>query len=543
MQLNKLQDEQECVSSLTKEVEEARRAAGTAEQEAEQRGKDVERLREEITGLELVVADMKMLQAKGSQGQRELEMQLEGAQVCISSLTSQVDALRRGLKEAEIVADELRRKLEETQAIADAQYDSMQQLENASKEEIRVLNARLLELQEERDASHAHHKQQIAAQQEQKEALEADLLGNHTEVERLRGKITGLEQVVADMKTLQAKGSQGQRELEMQLYKLQAAQECVSSLAIEVEETLSAAGTAEQEAEQLAKDVKKLSEKTHWLEQAVGDMKRNHSAALAGKEVQIAEMHKAKANLERKRSEDQLRMIERVTKQASTRYARMIAYKISRSTAGAFERWHAYACEQVRAEGIIAAAACAQNKEIEDLKKSHATQETKHHRLQQKHDELKRNLQKTITNRDAEIGTLKHKMICTSEDTDELTALTVKGLQVELTDMEMKCEASMKEAERMKLFAFTMEDKLAEMIMEMADMKQVVLAVVHEEVSILAVVQEEVHLQQAAIFDRPSALLGRPSALLGLAILARDAQIAELKAVLAHHKSLMQDRH
>ena len=184
MQLNKLQDEQECVSSLTKEVEEARRAAGTAEQEAEQRGKDVERLREEITGLELVVADMKMLQAKGSQGQRELEMQL---------------------------------------------------------------------------------------------------------------------------------------------YKLQAAQECVSSLAIEVEETLSAAGTAEQEAEQLAKDVKKLSEKTHWLEQAVGDMKRNHSAALAGKEVQIAEMHKAKANLERKRSEDQLRMIERVTKQASTRYARMIA--------------------------------------------------------------------------------------------------------------------------------------------------------------------------------------------------------------------------
>ena len=107
MQLNKLQDEQECVSSLTKEVEEARRAAGTAEQEAEQRGKDVERLREEITGLELVVADMKMLQAKGSQGQRELEMQLEGAQVCISSLTSQVDALRRGLKEAEIVADEL----------------------------------------------------------------------------------------------------------------------------------------------------------------------------------------------------------------------------------------------------------------------------------------------------------------------------------------------------------------------------------------------------------------------------------------------------
>jgi hypothetical protein len=57
------------------------------------------------------------------------------------------------------------------------------------------------------------------------------LLGNHTEVERLRGKITGLEQVVADMKTLQAKGSQGQRELEMQL---QGAQESISSLTKEV---------------------------------------------------------------------------------------------------------------------------------------------------------------------------------------------------------------------------------------------------------------------------------------------------------------------
>ena len=109
----------------------------------------------------------------------------------------------------------------------------------------------------------------------------------------LREEITGLEQVVAGKKMLQAKGREGQRELEMQLYKLQA---------IEMEEARRAAGTAEQEAEQRAKDLEKLREITVWLEQAVGDMKRNHSAALAGNEVLIAEMHKAKTNLERKRS-------------------------------------------------------------------------------------------------------------------------------------------------------------------------------------------------------------------------------------------------
>jgi hypothetical protein len=46
----------------------------------------------------------------------------------------------------------------------------MQELQKVSKEEIDDLNARLVELQEEREASRAHRKQQIAVLEEQQEA-------------------------------------------------------------------------------------------------------------------------------------------------------------------------------------------------------------------------------------------------------------------------------------------------------------------------------------------------------------------------------------
>ena len=51
MLLNELQDAQKRISSLAKEVKEAWRAAGAAELEAEQSRKELEMLREEITGL------------------------------------------------------------------------------------------------------------------------------------------------------------------------------------------------------------------------------------------------------------------------------------------------------------------------------------------------------------------------------------------------------------------------------------------------------------------------------------------------------------
>ena len=54
--MNERQDAQR-ISSLTKEVKEAWRAAGAAELEAEQSRKEVERLREEIAGLQQDVAD------------------------------------------------------------------------------------------------------------------------------------------------------------------------------------------------------------------------------------------------------------------------------------------------------------------------------------------------------------------------------------------------------------------------------------------------------------------------------------------------------
>jgi len=56
-EVSELQDAQKRISSLTKEVKEAWKAAGAAELEADQSRKEVERLREEIAGLQQDVAD------------------------------------------------------------------------------------------------------------------------------------------------------------------------------------------------------------------------------------------------------------------------------------------------------------------------------------------------------------------------------------------------------------------------------------------------------------------------------------------------------
>ena len=81
MQLDELQDAQKRISSLTKEVKEAWRAAEAAELEADQSRKEVERLREEIAGLQQDVADHKYaLAGKEMQiaGMYEAKAHLEG---------------------------------------------------------------------------------------------------------------------------------------------------------------------------------------------------------------------------------------------------------------------------------------------------------------------------------------------------------------------------------------------------------------------------------------------------------------------------------
>ena len=90
----------------------------------------------------------------------------------------------------------------------------------------------------------------------------------------------------------------------------------------------------------------------------------------------------------------------------------------------------------------------------------------------------------------------------------------MEDLKAELADMEMKHEASSREAARLKLFASNLEDKLAETSMEMADIKR---------------------QHQAAICE------DGPPALLGLAILSRDAQIARLTADVAQCTYQMQE--
>jgi chromosome segregation ATPase len=139
MQLNKLQGAQASISSLTKQMEEARRAAEASEETTEQLGKEVERLlgkeverlRGEIAGVE----DMKRQQAQGFETQR-IEPCALFSSVSISSLTKQVDRLRRGKEEAEIAVDEVHQKPENAQASADERYDGVQQLHKVLKQEI-----------------------------------------------------------------------------------------------------------------------------------------------------------------------------------------------------------------------------------------------------------------------------------------------------------------------------------------------------------------------------------------------------------------------
>jgi uncharacterized phage infection (PIP) family protein YhgE len=139
MQLNKLHGAQGFISSLTKQMEEARRAAEASEETTEQLEKEVERLlrkeverlRGEIAGVE----DMKRQQAQGFETQR-IEPCALFSSVSISSLTKQVDRLRRGKEEAEIAVNEVHQKPENAQASADERCDGVQQLQNVLKQEI-----------------------------------------------------------------------------------------------------------------------------------------------------------------------------------------------------------------------------------------------------------------------------------------------------------------------------------------------------------------------------------------------------------------------
>jgi hypothetical protein len=74
--------------SISSLAKEVEDARGALAEEKEQRGDEVERLREEIAGLEDEVEDMKR---KASQTQRELEMHVQGAEESISSLAKEVE--------------------------------------------------------------------------------------------------------------------------------------------------------------------------------------------------------------------------------------------------------------------------------------------------------------------------------------------------------------------------------------------------------------------------------------------------------------------
>jgi len=175
------------------------------------------------------------------------------------------------------------------EASGDARHDDMQELQKVSKEEIDALNERIVELQEEREASRTHRKQQIAVLGEQQEVLEADILSKDTELQKMREEIAGLEEEAGDLKRQQAKGSDTQRELEQQL---QGAQASISSLTKELEE---AKESAEAEAE-------KMREEIAGLEEEAGDLKRQQAK---GSDTQRElEQQLQEAELERKASQE-----------------------------------------------------------------------------------------------------------------------------------------------------------------------------------------------------------------------------------------------
>jgi myosin heavy subunit len=122
MQLDELQDAQKRISSLTMEVKEAWRAAGAAELEADQRRKEVERLREEIAGLQQEVGEMKGYHQAALAGQEVSELQ--DAQKRISSLTKEVKEAWRAAEAAELEADQSRKEVERLrEEIAGLQQD------------------------------------------------------------------------------------------------------------------------------------------------------------------------------------------------------------------------------------------------------------------------------------------------------------------------------------------------------------------------------------------------------------------------------------
>jgi cell division septum initiation protein DivIVA len=105
------------------------RADVTSEQE--QRGDEVERLREEIAGLEEEVEDMKR---KASETQRELEMQVQGAEESISSLTKEVEDARSALaEEKEQRGDEVERLREEIAGLEE-EVEDMKSISALTKE-------------------------------------------------------------------------------------------------------------------------------------------------------------------------------------------------------------------------------------------------------------------------------------------------------------------------------------------------------------------------------------------------------------------------
>ena len=127
---------------------------------------EVEKLREEITGLEHEVEDMKGQQVKASETQRELEMQLQGAQESISSLAKEVEEARGAAEtEREQRGDEVERLREEITGLEEEVEDTKRKASETQRE---------LEMQ-------------LQGSQESISSLAK-------EVEEAREEITGLEQ-------------------------------------------------------------------------------------------------------------------------------------------------------------------------------------------------------------------------------------------------------------------------------------------------------------------------------------------------------------
>ena len=240
---------QRSMLKLSRDLEEANkelRDARTFQEEAE-------RARMDLEALQMELDDTRRMQRKGHEAQNELEMQLQAAQRSISELTKELDGARRLQEETDEQVSELEAELDTARRMQSKGEGTERELEmqlhgaqdsisslGKDLEQARMdLEALQVELDDTRRMQRKGHEaqneleMQLQAAQRSISELTKELDGARRLQEGTEEQVSELEAELDTARRMQSKGEGTERELEMQLH---GAQDSISSLGKDLEQ-------------------------------------------------------------------------------------------------------------------------------------------------------------------------------------------------------------------------------------------------------------------------------------------------------------------